>query len=97
MTHNSEDELLGYALKVVATDKEHDKITSHLAECPECRLRLANIQKDIELMHYGPTRSFCLGLFKPALVVSRALQLTRPKAWIEQTAGAWIQNEKITH
>lgn len=50
MTHNSEDELLGYALKVVASDKEYGKITSHLAECPECRLRLASIQKDIEIM-----------------------------------------------
>lgn len=50
MTHNSEDELLGYALETVASDEERDKITSHLAECSECRLRLANIQKDIEIV-----------------------------------------------
>ena len=59
-------------------------------------LNAEGIRKDIELMDYGPTRSFCLKVFEPALVFSRALQLTKPKAWIEQTAGAWIKNKGIT-
>jgi len=35
MTHSSEDELLGYALEVVASDKERAGIAAHLAMCSE--------------------------------------------------------------
>jgi hypothetical protein len=48
MTHNSEDELLGYALEVIASDEERATIAAHLAVCSECRMRLDNLRKDIE-------------------------------------------------
>ena len=59
-------------------------------------LNAEGIQKDIELMAYGPARNFCIKIFEPTLRFSRALHLTQPKAWIEQSAGKWIKNEKIT-
>lgn len=58
-------------------------------------LNAEGIWKDIDLMTYGSKRSFCIKVFNPVLVFSRVLHLTKPKAWIEQTAGAWINNEKI--
>ena len=59
-------------------------------------LNAQGIQKDIDLMAYGSTRTVCLKIFKPVLAFSCALRLTKPKAWIEQTAGAWIKNEPTT-
>jgi anti-sigma factor RsiW len=50
MTHSSEDELLGYALEVIASDKERAGIAAHLAMCSECRARLENLQKDIDII-----------------------------------------------
>jgi anti-sigma factor RsiW len=50
MTHNSEDELLGYALEAIASDEERASIAAHLAVCSECRMRLKNLRKDIEII-----------------------------------------------
>ncbi|MCX5800135.1 MAG: hypothetical protein NTX17_01925 [Candidatus Eisenbacteria bacterium] len=50
MTHNSEDQLLGYALEVIAGDEERAGIAAHLAVCSECSTRLEALRKDIEII-----------------------------------------------
>jgi predicted anti-sigma-YlaC factor YlaD len=48
MTHKNEDELLAYALEVVAGDEERASTEAHLAVCADCRARLEAIKADIE-------------------------------------------------
>ncbi|KPJ61047.1 MAG: hypothetical protein AMJ46_03510 [Latescibacteria bacterium DG_63] len=50
MTHNTEDELLGYALELIASDEERARITAHLEACSQCRERLENLRKDIQII-----------------------------------------------
>jgi hypothetical protein len=50
MTHNTEDELLGFALEVLTSNVERNKVAAHLAECFECSLRLENVRRDIEIV-----------------------------------------------
>jgi hypothetical protein len=50
MTHNSEDELLGYTLETIASDEERAGIAAHLAVCSECRMRLENLRKEMEII-----------------------------------------------
>jgi len=47
MTHKNEDELLVYALDVVATEEERVATAEHLEACPECRARLESIRADL--------------------------------------------------
>jgi len=48
MTHSSEDELLAYALEVVANEEQRADTAAHLQICPECRGRLEGIRADID-------------------------------------------------
>ena len=50
MTHISEDDLLRYALEVVASDEERTSVAAHLAVCSECRTRLEKLERDIEVI-----------------------------------------------
>jgi hypothetical protein len=50
MTHNSEDELLRYALEVIANEEERASTAAHLAVCSECRVRLEDLRKDIQIV-----------------------------------------------
>jgi anti-sigma factor RsiW len=47
MTHKNEDELLAFALDVVAAEKERAGIAAHLECCPECLARMESIRADI--------------------------------------------------
>jgi len=47
MKHRNEDELLAFALDVVASEEGRVGIAEHLEACPECRARLENIKADI--------------------------------------------------
>jgi anti-sigma factor RsiW len=67
MTHIDEDRLLAYALEVLESDSEREEISTHLAGCPECRARLGNVQKDIEI----------IGSLRP---YRRVLAVPNPKA-----------------
>jgi hypothetical protein len=50
MTHNSEDELLRYALEVIANEEERASMAAHLTVCSECRVRLEDLRKDIQIV-----------------------------------------------
>jgi hypothetical protein len=50
MIHLNEDKLLEYLLETSADYAERDKISEHLAVCPECHKRLEEIREDIAII-----------------------------------------------
>jgi hypothetical protein len=50
MTHIDENKLLAYALEISESDTEKADIAAHVSTCAECRARLENIQKDIDII-----------------------------------------------
>ena len=48
--HINDDKLLQYALEISPTDKERAVIAEHLAICSECRSRLEELRRDIEII-----------------------------------------------
>ncbi len=47
MKHRDEDELLAFALDVVASEEERGGMAEHLEVCQECRARLEDIKADV--------------------------------------------------
>ena len=50
MTHNTEDELLGFALETIASEEERVKIAAHLELCSECSAKLEKLRNDIAVL-----------------------------------------------
>jgi hypothetical protein len=52
------------------------------------------LEHDLDLIKYGWRRNVSVAMIRPVAAVSRGLGLGKPRQWLEQTIGAWIQHEQ---
>jgi len=50
MNHIDDDTILKYALEIIEDIKEKNSIEEHLVSCPECRQKLIEIRKDMDII-----------------------------------------------
>ena len=58
-------------------------------------LNASSLQRELDLIKYGRQHDVSVALIKPVAELSHMLSLDKPRQWLEQSIGAWLQNAKM--